>query len=495
MRTDTDSITSTIRQLVFALIWQCLCFTPKLRKAEVYARIFPSLATIEQLTSSIGLCFAPGLIELLNCSTVPTTAYFKTLPTNGTKRWAVYLLVLEKAECRPRVYIGSATNARWGVVERWGQYRSGNNLPVLVEEAIEDGYTITHYGLLVTMPISTMSNLGPLRALFKALEASLTHHLSALVRSSKHYIALHDPWVNVPLDYDPLCSHSSLAEGVRDGNDDRSPEELAALTAEKEERRRLNLREYKREWAAARRNDPELAEGFLANARERTAAYKARDPVRVNALKVDNYNKHKDERTYICDICNVPCGKKSGLELHKKTKDHLTRAASITPVRSKASTFTLKTHRNNIAARKFVCPVCDMARPSPSALKAHYKSKAHIKKAVAVGVDPENPDVLLAAETDDACVGSEDAEDLQAVTETDLSELTDGCCDGCIPMPSPSLSYVFLFEPFKSPLSISLSSNVSLVCFWNALLTTSRPMGPQGRQEGHCQLYRLFLQP
>ena len=50
--------------------------------------------------------------------TAPTIAYFKGLPLHLDKLWAVYLLVLEKAGQRPRIYIGSGTASETGVKTR-----------------------------------------------------------------------------------------------------------------------------------------------------------------------------------------------------------------------------------------------------------------------------------------------------------------------------------------------------------------------------------------
>lgn len=42
--------------------------------------------------------------------------YFKSLPTYCKKLWAVYVIVLEKRRCRPKIYIGSGTEKASGVL-------------------------------------------------------------------------------------------------------------------------------------------------------------------------------------------------------------------------------------------------------------------------------------------------------------------------------------------------------------------------------------------
>ncbi len=86
---------STLLQLVSLLLWTCLNTTPKGQANQAFATVLSSQVIIEELLSSTSLVFAPGLFDTLQASTPPAVSYFKTLPTEFHKRWAVYLLVLE----------------------------------------------------------------------------------------------------------------------------------------------------------------------------------------------------------------------------------------------------------------------------------------------------------------------------------------------------------------------------------------------------------------
>jgi hypothetical protein len=149
------------------------------------------MVLLENVVSSAAISFAPTLYALLNSATPPTLACFKKLPTGSSKRWAVYLLVLEHPDEPFRIYVGSATNFLNGVLARFNNYRKGDLLPVYVEEALDEGFTISHYGLLCTMAIPPALLVYPLRTLFKALEAAFTYALGALIPSSHHHDLSH----------------------------------------------------------------------------------------------------------------------------------------------------------------------------------------------------------------------------------------------------------------------------------------------------------------
>jgi hypothetical protein len=60
---------------------------------------------VQQLLSDPLLVFAPGLLDVFQASTPPSLSYFKSQPTYVSKCWAVYLIILEKLDSRPKIYI------------------------------------------------------------------------------------------------------------------------------------------------------------------------------------------------------------------------------------------------------------------------------------------------------------------------------------------------------------------------------------------------------
>lgn len=87
---------SSAFQLIVLLTWLCLNTNVKLVQ-EIFWKVLSSQVVLEQLASTVSITFAPGLLDVVQSISPPTIAWFKTLPTNKSgKRWAVYLLVLQK---------------------------------------------------------------------------------------------------------------------------------------------------------------------------------------------------------------------------------------------------------------------------------------------------------------------------------------------------------------------------------------------------------------
>ena len=184
---------------------------------------------MEQLLSSASLTFAPGLWKALYASTPPTVRYFKELNTNYKKRWAVYLLVLEKRSSRPTIYIGSGTNVKGGVSARPDQYDKGIYVPMRVARAMEDGYVIVHKGLLCSVPVPATAMVPILWVLFTALETTFTFIFRALFSKKDFGYGIVDIclWARDSLEYNSLYSYSPLME-LPTGDHILSVEELEA---------------------------------------------------------------------------------------------------------------------------------------------------------------------------------------------------------------------------------------------------------------------------
>lgn len=137
--------------LVVLLVWQCLSTCPENQNQWIFGHVLPTQDMVESMLSSAFLLFAPGLFEVIQASTPPNIAFFKTLPANFSKRWGIYALVLEKQGCRPKIYIGSGTGCNGGVSRRLAQYNTKVNVPRYVAMALEDGYVIFHKGLFLVL--------------------------------------------------------------------------------------------------------------------------------------------------------------------------------------------------------------------------------------------------------------------------------------------------------------------------------------------------------
>jgi len=209
------SAATTILQYIASLCWTCLCLTPNALKNPALALVLPTQQILDKLLTDSLLVFAPGLLDVLQSPTPPTIAYFKTLPLHTVSIWAVYLLVLEKAHCRPKIYIGSGTDSQKGVASRLRQYPHGKNLPQHITLALNDGYRLSHKGLLCWSPIPALPKCYAHRTLFLVLETVFTIVFWALLSRTKDYCFPQlCPWPRDVLEYDGCCTHAASYEKI-----------------------------------------------------------------------------------------------------------------------------------------------------------------------------------------------------------------------------------------------------------------------------------------
>ena len=178
VREDEASNMASAAVVIFNLIilntWKVLVDSPSVLKIYWYDEYQTSMSVLETIASKASLTFAPGLLEVLSCLTPPTIDFIKTLPSPSrselTRTWIVYAILLEKPNCRPKLYIGSATSSRDGASARWGQYETQTYLSSNIFDALKDGFSITHKGVLCEAPKPHVSFM-PIRCLlFLVLE-------------------------------------------------------------------------------------------------------------------------------------------------------------------------------------------------------------------------------------------------------------------------------------------------------------------------------------
>lgn len=103
------------------------------------------------------MTFATGLLPLFIALVPSTIAQLKLVILRSNKRlgrrflqkiWAIYLVILEKRGCHPKIYIGSGTSLGGGTWNCLRHYETGEMLCRLVRKALSDGYEVTHKGCL-----------------------------------------------------------------------------------------------------------------------------------------------------------------------------------------------------------------------------------------------------------------------------------------------------------------------------------------------------------
>lgn len=134
-------------------------------------------------------------------------------------------------------------------------YVSEHSLPYYVNKALEDGYHISHKGLLCRSPIPARPLQPTVRTFFILLEAAFAFIFWAMYATKGDYgMSSICPWDRAALEYSGLCSHCCLNEQVP-GEWGFSDEELELLDKlRKAQRKKSNqdsvdrIREKKTYW-------------------------------------------------------------------------------------------------------------------------------------------------------------------------------------------------------------------------------------------------------
>ncbi|OQO13004.1 hypothetical protein B0A48_02468 [Cryoendolithus antarcticus] len=256
----------------------------------------------------LDITFADGLQQYSDSVTPPSLDFVMSLPLYvRIKLWAIYLHVLQRSGGETLVYIGSATNAKYGTWSRLESYRKGEALPQYVKQAMDQGYTITHTTLLAYCKIPSAGNVACGRAVFVAMEAAFSAIFWSMRRRDRSYgLAASCPWPREAYEWGGLCGHSPLDEGIH-GDLELSPEELEEVA--KTVRANQNARSKVK--MAANRQKPEW------QARD-TELRKQRAP----ALK-STREERKASQKFWCTTCNIPCRDSTDLAKHNKKRRHL----------------------------------------------------------------------------------------------------------------------------------------------------------------------------
>ena len=333
------------------MCWNCLSLTARPMKNGIFDTVFPTQQALEKLMLDTHFTFAPGLLDAVHSKTPPTISYFKNLPLHLVKLWAVYLLVLEKPGHRPKVYIGSGTQRKEGVYSRIRQYNRGKQFGRHVQRAIDNGYTVSHKGLLCWSPLPTAAKRYRLRVLFLLIETAFTLHFWTMVSRTGDYGMPHlCPWSLDAMEYDGSCGHFSLTEGSRDIYEDLTNEQIEALEAERQ----------------------------LKHSRRDALNRGKEDKARGEVLRINN---NRASKKYKCDLCDVVFGTGAGLRRHNRTQKHMDNVAGITKVVGRPG--QREEQHRNIEARIYYCKLCNYAAGTSANLNTHFKSGRHLTKVAA----------------------------------------------------------------------------------------------------------------
>jgi len=336
--------TDDISVFVLWYAWSCLSLTNRALKASVLDIVFPTESTMENIAQFSPLGFALGLLSTFRSDTAPTISYFKTLPMYLDNRWAVYLLVLEKDGHRPRIYIGSATNSQGGIKYRMTTYtrrsRTGNHdstVSYYVHTSLEEGYDITHKGLLAWTPKPLASERYNLRCFFLVMETFFTLSLWAMKsRTKDYYMPSLCPWPRNTFTYDGCCTHFSINERPQGVPPTGSREEINRLDLEKKQ--------------------------------QQNRQYILNKGPGVHAANTKKYgDKALADQRYVCTICDLIFRSNAKLLEHQKRPLHIAKATKNPRSR----------RRKNM---NHWCGICKHAASTADRLQIHLKGPRHAKK-------------------------------------------------------------------------------------------------------------------
>ncbi|EEY18532.1 conserved hypothetical protein [Verticillium alfalfae VaMs.102] len=314
---------------------------------------------LQRTAAEAGIRFPAGLLDILQSSDPPSIEYFKTLPLGPPSCWGVYALTLERPGFRPRLYVGSGTSygtpTAGGVALRFKQYDDGFLVPRFVKASLDHGFTITHKGLLCWMLRPAAAGVPVNRLFFLILEATFAYAFWAMKSRERDYSMGHVCfWNRHALDYDGCCTHCSLNEGVR-ASFDLNAQQLEDQAKEREQKRLILKAENNQSWHY--RQMAENYAEYIEASKVRVYRSRANRPGQHAQYQANKITKALTEKTFHCDVCDIPFGTKQRLSDHQKTPKHLRKSEE----------------GNN----PFVCKPCNLGYHNKSNLTRHEKSARH----------------------------------------------------------------------------------------------------------------------
>ncbi|KAE8822607.1 hypothetical protein HRS9139_09947 [Pyrenophora teres f. teres] len=340
---------------------------PRWWRHPIYDLVFPKPEDFKDTCNTIPLTYASGLSEVLASPTPPSLDYFRSLPSAMPDElhdvWIVYLHIYELQDHRPRVYIGSGTNAELGGGQRLKDYDNpdATTMPRMIQAALKKGFSKTHTTILCSSPIPSAGHVPKARQRYLAMEGVMQMLFFASVYNNyePEWVDFY-PWCREDVEWDPMCSHISFDECAR-GRFDLPFEELEAYVA-------LN-KQIKKE-----------------NNRLSAARYLAENPETTKAKVKARITKSKAEGKHACILCNKALQSAVALKNHNNSQAHkeaVRVANGGKPIPPTAKAIRMSSFAATVRAEKrHHCIVCDKVYNYNAHLLQHYKSKAH-QRAVA----------------------------------------------------------------------------------------------------------------
>lgn len=249
------------------------------------------------------------------------------------------------------------------------------SLPIIPDH----GYTFLDSGGLCQSPSPPLALVPLERIYFLCLESVFTCiFFTAFYTIMEPLWSVQMPWTRDSVSWGGLNSHLPLREGVG-AILNLTPEELESIAAAwKARMQAASKAAYDRE----REND---LDAFLLRKRTGKNALAAKHPDNVKASHARTVAKIKSEKRFFCNDCDYPFASSTALAKHLNSGSHAQQVAiNNGAVQAAPSQGTLRVRRcvQKIKAEKrYYCSTCDHNAAGPVKLEIHKKTKGHLKRA------------------------------------------------------------------------------------------------------------------
>jgi len=347
-----------------------------------FQTLFKERSTYDSVAAASPLTMASGLDDVLSDPDPPSLDFLRSLPMlpKDAKFWAIYGIVMEKAGCDPDLYCGSGTDADVGASSRLKNYTPlGSNLPPFIKLRFQQGYHISHIGLLCRALLPTPGLVPRVRARFLLLEAAFTIVFHAAFEASTDSFLSHlYLWPREAVSWGPLCSHLPLNEAIR-GNLDMSPEELEIIAALRTAQLAKNALERSRRYRAKQTEEDPV--GFLQKNAAAKLSWSINHRDQVNKTATKGRASRIEKKQHHCHDCDTSLQSAHALEKHLASQDHKDRAAGRRRNAPSDSAVAVAAVRANAKANKtHHCLPCNKSFSNDWSLTRHQSTGLHARR-------------------------------------------------------------------------------------------------------------------
>lgn len=348
---------------------------------NTFRAVFDSRSSYDSIATCSPLELAPNLHQVLTSSHPPNIDFLQSLPKPVGRVWGVYVIVIKKIHCKPKIYIGSGTDAVYGVKHRLKSYENMEHrvLPRFVRQGYQDGYRLAHSGLLCWTPLPSAGLVPRVRARILALESIFTclFHAKFKMITDEYYEHLL-LWKCDTVSWEPSCTHLPIKEKLV--GDFKLTEEELEIIAAKQVQRRADRSKRHRE--TVRNKD---IDAYLARDRIMKNAWAAKNRDKVNQTAAKVRGNALSSNRFSCDVCQMSLQSQIALDKHLLTQSHADSVAGIEKPEMSQYSINRKTIRANAkASGEHSCNTCNKSFDTNWALNRHNATPSHKKKLESV---------------------------------------------------------------------------------------------------------------